>query len=48
MCGLGPKLPFNRLFYLFNRISLFVKLEGPQGLPQTDVSNRCMVIDVAT
>src|SRR5512135_3127417 len=34
-----PDLPY--------RVTLLVQFEGPQGLPQTDISDRCMVVHIA-
>jgi hypothetical protein len=33
--------------YLFYRISIFIELEGPQGLPETDISPCRVVVHIA-
>jgi hypothetical protein len=41
-------LPFHCVSNLSYGITLFVKFEGPQGLPKTNVSHRSMFVDIAT
>jgi hypothetical protein len=52
MVEFGKYLPFEFLFYhipyLLHRVTFFVKLEGPQGLPKTDISDCGMAVNVTT
>lgn len=38
---------FDGIPYLFYRIPVFVELEGPQGLPETDISPCRVVVHIA-